>query len=369
MKSKDKTGNISPFIRHSIDGLSPYLADKPEDQISVTRLCFNENLYGPSPAAVKAIVQSALEVHLYPDPGGWELREALQEKHGIPAEQIILGNGADSLITLISTTFLNPGEEVLFCEPTFPIYRSAARIAMGNPRGLPLNETYQFGLDRLLGSITPQTKLIYLCNPNNPTGTILLPEEIETFLKSLPEGILVVLDEAYIDFMETDKVPPTLTWIAEGYPIVSLRTFSKVYGLAGMRIGYAMASSEIIQYLYRVREPFAVSALAIKAASGALTDHQHYQKVTQSIKKEREKLQESFDERNLKYIPSQANFIFVDFGRDSQEICRRLSEYGVLIRCSASWGMPSWARVTVGTPQANQALLRALDRMLADMSR
>lgn len=369
MKKNGKTKAGHLLIRHSIDGLSPYLDDKPENRSSLTRLSLNENLHGPSPAAVKAIVQSALSVHLYPDPGGWELREALQKRHGLPAEQIILGNGADSLITLISTTFLNPGDEVLFCEPTFPIYRSATLISMGIPRTLPLNDAYQFDLEGLFKAITHKTKLIIICNPNNPTGTALRPREIEGFIKDLPEGVLLVLDEAYVDFMEPEEVPPTLTWIGGGYPIISLRTFSKVYGLAGMRIGYAMASKEIIQYLYRTREPFAVSALAIKAAVGGLSDTRHYQKVTRSISEERNKLQREFVKRDLKYIPSQANFIFINFETDSMEVCRRLSGYGVLIRCSRSWGMPTWARVTVGTPQANQTLLRALDKVLADMSR
>jgi len=370
MKKDHKETPRPTLIRHSIDGLSPYLADKPESQTApVTRLCFNENLHGPSPAAVKAIVQAALSVHFYPDPGGWELREALHQKHGLPAAQIILGNGGDSLITLISTTFLNPEDEVLFCEPTFPIYKSATLISMGTPRVFPLNDTYQFDLGALLEAITPKTKLIVICNPNNPTGTVLTPHEMEDFLKRLPEGVIAILDEAYIDFTEPDKIPPTLTWIEEGYPVISLRTFSKAYGLAGMRIGYAMASEEIIQYLYRAREPFAVSTLAIKAAVGALSDMEHYQRVTRSIKEEREKLQKTFAKRGLEYITSQANFIFVNLVTDSQEVCKRLSEFGILIRCSQSWQMPSWARITVGTPQANQALLRALDRVLTDMSR
>jgi len=280
------------------------------------------------------------------------LREALQEKHGIPAEQIILGNGADGLITLISNTFLNPGEEVLFCEPTFPIYRSSTLISMGVPKGIPLDETYRFDLKGLKGAITQKTRLVYLCNPNNPTGTVLPPNEIEQFLRDLPEGILVVLDEAYIDFMDAEKIPPTLTWIEKGYPVISLRTFSKAYGLAGMRVGYALASEEVIQYLYRVREPFVVSSLAIKAAVGALSDIQHYQRVVGSTKEERDRLQKELGKRGLTVVPSQANFIFIDFKMEADEICKRLAEYGILIRCSQSWGMPTWARMSVGTPEA-----------------
>ncbi len=368
--NKKSSGTKTIPVRHSVDGLSPYLADKPEEQASnVTRLCFNENLHGPSPAAVKAIVQSALNVHFYPDPGGWELREALQEKHGIPPEQIVLGNGADGLISLIAQTFIDPGDEVLFCEPTFPIYKSSTIIAMGTPKVLPLDDAYRFDLKGLRETVGPKTKLIYLCNPNNPTGTVLPPGEIEAFLKVLPEGILVILDEAYVDFMDPDKIPPVITWIEEGYPVISLRTFSKAYGLAGMRIGYAMASEEIIQALYKAREPFCVSFLAIKAAVGALSDREHYGKVTQAVKEERERLQAELTRRGLGVIPSQANFIFVEFPSESSEVCQRLSEYGVLIRCSPSWGMPRWARITVGTPQANRVLLRALDSVLGDMSR
>ena len=362
--NKKGSGSRTIPVRHSVDGLSAYLADKPEEPSSAIRLCFNENLYGPSPGAVKAITRYAGEVHLYPDPGGWHLREALAKKHELLPEQIILGNGADSLITLISTTFLDPREEVLFCTPTFPIYESAARIAMGTPVALPLTSRYQFDLNGLRDAITPKTKLIYLCNPNNPTGTVLPPSGIEAFLEEVPEGILVVLDEAYVDFMDAEKTPPIREWISRDLPIISLRTFSKAYGLAGMRVGYAMAAPEIIQALYRVREPFSVSSLAIHAAVGALSDYPHYQKVTGAIKRERERLQKALAERTLSYIPSQANFIFVEFGRDSQEICRAMQENGVLIRCSASWGMPTWARITIGPPEANNTLLQALDKTL-----
>ncbi len=369
MNKKSSRAKTVP-VRRSIGGLSSYLADKPGEQVSnVTRLCFNENLYGPSPAAVKAIVQSALNVHFYPDPGGWELREALQRRHGIPPEQIILGNGSDGLISLIAFTFIDPGDEVLFCEPTFSIYKSSTLIAMGTPKGLPLDDAYRFDLEGLRDAVGPKTKLLYICNPNNPTGTVLAPGDIETFLKALPEGILVVLDEAYVDFMDLDKIPPVLSWIQKGYPVISLRTFSKVYGLAGMRIGYAMASEEVIQALYKVREPFCVSTMAIQAALGALSDTEHYRKVTRAVREERKRLQAELTQRGLKVIPSQANFIFVEFASESDEICRRLTEYGVLIRCSQSWGMPHWARITIGTPQANQALLGALDSVLGDMAR
>ena len=356
-------------IRHSVEGLAPYLSDKPDDRETRARLCFNENLYGPSPAAVKAIVQSALTVHYYPDPSGWELRAALSEKHGIPPEQIILGNGADGLISLISNTFLNPGEEVLYCEPTFPIYYSAALIAMGRPKGIPLDPAYRFDLTGLAEAVTPKTRLVYVCNPNNPTGSILPPREIETFLKKLPEGVLVILDEAYVDFMDEDAVPPVLDWIETGYPVLSLRTFSKAYGLAGMRVGYALASQEVIQTLYKTREPFCVSTLAVKAAVGALSDVQHYRKVTEGIRSERERLQGEIKKRGLDFIPSQANFIFIDFKMEAQTICERLAEYGILIRCSGSWRYPTWARVSIGTPEANQMFLRALDAVLDDVTR
>ncbi len=363
------SGSKSIPIRHSVDGLTPYLTDKPDDREVRARLCFNENLYGPSPAAVKAIVQSALTVHFYPDPGGWELREALSRKHGVPAEQIILGNGADGLISLISNTFLNPEDEVLFCEPTFPIYRSSARIAMGTPRGIPLDAACRFDLEGLLKAMTPKTRLVYVCNPNNPTGTILDPEVIEAFLKKIPEETLVILDEAYVDFMDAEMVPPVTSWIEKGYPVISLRTFSKAYGLAGMRLGYALAAREIIENLYKAREPFCVSALAVKAGAGALSDTGHYRKVTEGIRRERQGLQDALKKRGLSVIPSQANFIFFDLGMDAEGICRRLAEYGILIRCSPSWKMPTWARVSVGIPEANRLFLRALDAVLDDMTK
>ena len=370
MKQSKEISGESPRtipVRHSVDGLTAYLTDKPENSPDAIRLCFNENLFGPSPEVIKAISAAAAQIHLYPDPNGWELKEILSQKHHIPPEQIILGNGADSLITLLSTTFLNPNEEVLFCEPTFPIYRSAARIALGIPKGIPLDPSQRFDLQGLLHAITPRTKIIYLCNPNNPSGTILPPDEIASFLRAVPNQVLVVLDEAYVDFTEDKMRPPTLTWIREGAPLISLRTFSKAYGLAGIRIGYAMASRSIIDALYRVREPFSVSSLAIKAAVAALKDTSHYKRVIQSIVDERTRLQLSLSNRGLHFIPSQANFIFVDFHRDSQAICHHLSQHGILIRCSASWKMPTWARITIGPNSLNTTLLSSLDKILKDM--
>ena len=360
-----KTDLLFRIVRHSVDGLSPYLADKPDDHTDALRLCFNENLIGPSPKAVKAIVQAALNVHLYPDPGGWKIREQLSRRHKLPEDAFILGNGADSLISLISMTFLNPGDEVIFCEPTFPIYKSATLISMGTPRTLPLDDAYRFDLDAMIDTMTSKTKLVYLCNPNNPTGTIHTPGNIEAFLKKMPEGALLILDEAYVDFMDDHSVPPVTTWIKEGYPVISLRTFSKAYGLAGIRIGYAMAAAELISYLFRAREPFAVSSLALAAAGGALEDVQHYQKTVATLTGEREILQQEFSRRGLSFIPSQANFIFVNFQKNAQAICDALARRGILIRSSASWEMPTWARVSVGTPEANKRFLAALDSALA----
>jgi histidinol-phosphate aminotransferase len=360
-----KTEILSGLVRRSVSGLTPYLADKPDNHENALHLCFNENLMGPSPKAVKAIVQAALKVHLYPDPGGWDLREQLSRQHKLPTGAFILGNGADSLISLISMTFLNPGDEVIFCEPTFPIYKSATLISMGIPKGLPLDDAYRFDLEAMAGAITSRTKLVYLCNPNNPTGTLRAPDEIESFLKRIPDGALVIFDEAYVDFMDTEFIPPTTDWIKAGYPLISLRTFSKAYGLAGIRIGYAMAAEEIIAYLFRTREPFAVSSLALAAAGGALADTQHYQGVIETLTREREILQQEFSKRGLPFIPSQANFILVNLQTDAQTICNTLAGRGVLIRCSASWEMPTWARVSIGTPQANKQFLEALDGLLA----
>ena len=355
-------------VRHSVEALSPYLTDRPDNREVRARLCFNENLYGPSPMAVKAMVQAALNVHFYPDPGGWKLREILSRKHGLPPEQIILGNGGDGLISLITNTFLNPDDEVLYCEPTFPIYHSATRIAMGIPKGIPLDAGYRFDLEGLKQAISEKTRIIFLCNPNNPTGTVVPPAAIEAFLETLPEGILVVLDEAYVDFMDARMVPPVRSWIEKGWPLISLRTFSKAYGLAGMRIGYALASREIVGELYKAREPFCVSMLALEAAVGALSDPEHYEKVIGGVRKERQRLQNEIEKRGFTVIPSQTNFIFIDFKMEAREVCDRLAEYGVLIRCSPSWGLPTWARMSIGTPEINQVFLRALDAVLGELT-
>src|SRR5699024_10565437 len=272
-KSQDRKGVHHMKWRGFVEQISPYVPGKSIEAVKkeynlteVHRLASNENPLGPSEKAKEAMAEAAMEAHLYPDTSALSLRETLADLYGVTSDEILTGNGADNVISLVVSAYVNEGDEVLYCTPTFPAYRSSTLLMGGVPVEVPLKEDFTYDLEAMQASITPKTKLVFICNPNNPTGTIVDKAALEKFIQEVPDHVLVILDEAYIEYV-TDVVYKTgIDFYKDGYPVLTIRTFSKFYSLAGLRIGYALGSKEVLDPILRLREPFALNRIAIAAA-------------------------------------------------------------------------------------------------------
>jgi histidinol-phosphate aminotransferase len=353
------------FLRRGIERLKAYVPGRGIEEVAtefglseVTKLASNENALGPSPRAVEAIQKILNGLHRYPEGGANALRECLGEKLGVAPEEIIVGNGGDDVLSVLARTFLNDGDEAIIPQPTFSPYAHVTLIMGGKVVPSPLRD---FGVDLqdVRSKINKQTKLIFLCSPNNPTGTIITEGELDSFLADLPDQILVLLDEAYGDFVNDPNWPNSLTRFRQN-PLIVLRSFSKIYGLAGLRVGYGIGSREFIQYMNRVREPFNVNQLAQVAAMAALDDEEFRNRTIRTIQEERQRLYEAFERMGYSYLKSQANFIFVRVG-DGDEMMGKLMQKGLSVRPGSAFGCPDWIRITVGLPEENRRLLRALE--------
>jgi len=327
------------------------------------KLASNENLLGPSPKAVAAIRKELPNIYLYPEGPCTILRKALAKKFAIPERMVVISNGADNLILMIANAFVNEGEEVVVADPTFSVYTNVTQVMGGKPIKVKLKD-FTHDLDTMLKKINRKTKLVFICNPNNPTGTTVSLKAFNSFLSKIPKRVIVVLDEAYGDFVEEAFYPNGLDYIKKEEQVIVLRTFSKVYGLAGLRIGYALGRRDLVDCLYQVRDPFPVHRLAQVAAVAALDDEDHAIRSIQMVYEGRKYLYKELDRMGLSYIPSQANFIFVDFEKDSEEVFQALLREGIIIRPGKVWGFPTFARVTIGRMEDNQRFIRALKKIL-----
>ena len=327
------------------------------------KLASNENLLGPSPKAVEAIRKELPTIYLYPEGPCTLLRGALSQKFQLPEKRVVISNGADNLILMIANAFINEGDEVVMADPTFPVYTNVTQIMGGKVVKVKLRD-YTHDLNGMLKKVNRKTKLVLVCNPNNPTGTTVSQEPFNQFLSKLPDRVIVILDEAYGDFVEDPFYPNGLDYIKDGRQMIVLRTFSKVYGLAGLRIGYALGREDLIDCLYQVRDPFPVHRLAEVAAVAALRDQEHAVRSIQMVYEGKRYLYKELDKMGLIYVPSQANFVFVDFQRSSEEIFLALLEEGVIIRPGKTWGYPTCARVTIGRMEDNQRFIKALRKIL-----
>lgn len=325
------------------------------------KLASNENVLGPSPRALKAIQRELTKIHLYPEGPCSILREALAQKLSLPEKGIVISNGADNLILMIGCAFVNEGDEVIMAYPTFSVYTNMTQILGGKPIQVRLKE-FTHDLDGIFKRVTRKTKLIFICNPNNPTGTTIKREAFDSFLSALPDRVIVVLDEAYGEFVEDPSSPRGLDYVGKKQ-VILLRTFSKVYGLAGLRIGYALGREDLIHCLYQVRDPFPVHRLAQVAAVASLKDERHAARSIQMVTEGRKYLYKELDKIGLSYVSSQANFLFVDFEKDSEEIFRKLLGEGIIIRPGKPWGYPTYGRVTIGRKGDNQRFIRALKKI------
>ena len=327
------------------------------------KLASNENLLGPSPKAVAAIRKDLSNIYLYPEGPCTVLRQALAERFSSPERMVVISNGADNLLLMIANAFVNEGDEVLMSTPTFPVYTNVTQMMGGRPIKVKLKD-FTYDLDGMLRKVSRKTKLVFICNPHNPTGTTISRASFDDFLSRLANRVIVVFDEAYGDFVEDPRSPNGLDYIKGERPFLLLRTFSKVYGLAGLRIGFAMGREDLVDCLYQVKESFPVHRLAQVAAVAALKDEDHAIKSIQLVYEGRRYLYKELDRMGLSYVSSQANFIFIDFGRDSREVFQALLHEGVIIRPGYIWGYETFARVTVGRMEDNKRFIQGLKKAL-----
>ena len=360
------------LVNKNLLGISPYVPGKPISEVQrelglteVHKLASNENLMGPSPKAVEAMKKAAGDVNYYPDGGCYYLTQAIAAKLGVAPEQVVIGNGTDELIRLVCNIMLNSGVEVIFGHPSFVMYTISSTVMDAKIKMVPLRDTYTIDLRGILDAITEKTRLIFIANPNNPTGTIVKKKETDEFVKALPPGVLAVFDEAYFEYAQDPDYPNAVDYLRDGAPVCSMRTFSKVYGLAGLRVGYGAFPKEIAAVMHRVRNPFNVNQLAQDAALAAIDDDAHVAAAQKFNADGKKYLCENFDRLGLPYAPSEANFVLVDVKSESQAVFDALLKKGVIVRPGKFLGFPSHLRVSVSTPEGNEAFIRALEEVLA----
>ncbi|WP_281645503.1 histidinol-phosphate transaminase [Parendozoicomonas sp. Alg238-R29] len=366
------------FLTSAVKGvqtLQPYQPGKPVselarelglDEAGIVKLASNENPLGPSKAVLDVIHHEMAELSRYPDGGGFELKSALSEKLKVDAEAITLGNGSNDVLDLIVRSWVAPGDEVVFSEHAFAVYPISTLAASGVPVKVPAVD-YGHDLDAMAEAITEKTRVVFIANPNNPTGTWLSRDAIADFLKKVPERVLVVLDEAYCEYIAEPSYPDGLQWLGQYSNLVVTRTFSKIYGLAGLRVGYSISSAAIAGVLNRVRHPFNVNSLALAAAVAALGDDDY---VDQSRKLNSEGMaliRSGLEKLGLGYISSLGNFLTFDTGQSGEAVYNALLRRGVIVRPVTGYGLPQHLRVSIGTMKENQSFLDALPDALAEV--
>jgi histidinol-phosphate aminotransferase len=355
---------VTPCCRH----LRPYPPGKPIEEVErelghqAIKLASNENPLGPSPLALEAVRRCLQRASFYPDGGGYYLRRKLAKLHQTSMSQVILGAGSTELIELAAKSCVAPGDEVVISESSFYIYETATLSMGGRLVKVPMRDL-TCDLEAMARAVTPRTKIVYLANPNNPTGTLFRADEFERFLGTVPARTLVVLDEAYCDYVDTPDYSRSLSEVKAGKNVLVLRTFSKVHGLAGLRIGYAVGCEELIEVLNRVRSPFNASSVAQAAALAALDDDEHVARSIESNRREMKFLMRELTALGVGYTPSEANFLLIDTGRDCDDDFMRLLHEGVIVRPMKLYGFPTRLRVTVGTHEDNVTFLEALARV------
>jgi len=331
----------------------------PED---IIKLASNENPLGPSPKAKEAMIAEVDFAHLYPDGGGYKLRNALAQKHDVEFENVVLGNGSNEIIELLCHSFLKPGVSLIAAEHAFVVYKLMATLFGADYIEVP-DPGFVHDLDAMADAITPETRLVFIANPNNPTGTLVKQAEIDRFIDRLPDHVVAVFDEAYYEFLE--EAPDTLRYVREGRNVCVMRTFSKAQGLSALRIGYGFAPPHIAGLLNRSRQPFNANAIAQAAALAAINDQEHIEATVQNNKEGIAFFENAFEQRNWEFIPSHANFVLVKVG-DGDHVFQELLKKGVIVRAMRGYKLPEWVRISVGTPPQNQRCLQELDTLLSD---
>ena len=357
-------------VHPGIEKLVPYDPGKPIEELQremglkrVIKLASNENSLGPSPKAREAIKRALLSIHRYPDGSCYYLKNKAAQKLGVSTENLLFGNGSNELIELLMRTYLCPGDKVIYGEPSFVVYRLISLAINVEGVGVPLkNLTYD--LLAIAQAVDERTKIVFVNNPNNPTGTMVSHEEVMRFLEEIPRDVIVVFDEAYIEFVENKDFPQLIPLVLkEKRPLVLMRTFSKIYGLAGLRIGYGIAPTQMVDYMNRVRQPFNVNLLAQVAAMAALDDEEHVEQSRKMVQEGKRFLYSELERLKIEYVPSETNFFLINVG-EGERVFHALLKKGVIVRNMAGYGLPQYIRVTVGTQEENTIFLEALREVL-----
>jgi histidinol-phosphate aminotransferase len=356
------------YVRH----IAPYIPGKPIGELArefglaeadIVKLASNENPRGPSPAVRAAIAAATDELSRYPDGNGFALKSVLAERHGVDAGQIVLGNGSNDILELATQAFLTPGDSAVYSRHAFAVYPLATQAR--GAHGIEV-AALEFGHDlhAMRAAIAPHTRIVFVANPNNPTGTWIEPPALKAFIASVPASVLIVLDEAYNEYLEPAQCAPSAAWVAEHPNLLVSRTFSKAHGLAALRVGYGIMDAKVADMLNRVRQPFNVNALAQAAALAALADHGYVDESRTLNRDGKRQLEDGVRALGLRFVPSHANFVLIEVG-DGGRVYHRLLQAGVIVRPVANYGLPQWLRVTIGLAEENRRFLTALAAALA----
>jgi len=350
--------------------LEPYVAGKPLEELereygitNAIKLASNENPLGPSPLAARAIRKAIEKLHRYPNGGSYDLCQRISDRLNLKRENIVLGNGSDDIIAMLGQVLLQPGAEAILPQPAFLFYKIMISSCGAIPVGVPL-KSHATDLDGMLDRISPKTRLIFLTNPHNPTGSLIAKKDFDSFIEDLPSNIVVVLDEAYIEFVRDTDYPNSAEYLQSEKTVVGLRTFSKAYGLAGIRIGYGLMPPFLTELLHRVRQPFNVNSLANVAAIAALDDKEFLASTLRLVHDELDFLYAGLDNLGIRYIKSQANFFLIQVGKNADDVFEDLLKLGVIVRSMTSYGYPDCVRVNIGLHAENVRLLESLAKVL-----
>lgn len=365
------TCDFIALAAQGVQGLTPYIPGKPVEELerelgisNIIKLASNENPLGPSPKVLAALEQVKADLTRYPDGNGFKLKQALSRHLGVALDTITLGNGSNDVLEIIARAYLAPGDEAIYSQYAFAVYPISVQ-AVGATGIVTPAIHYGHDLDAMAAAITAKTKLIFIANPNNPTGTWFGKTAWEAFMARVPENVLVVLDEAYIEYVEDAGALDGLHYVNRYPNLIVSRTFSKAYGLAGLRVGYCISHPQVANVLNRVRQPFNVDSFALAAATAVLGDADYLQRSRQANRDGMALLVAGFKKRGLDFIPSAGNFITVHVGRDAGPLYQALLKEGVIVRPVANYGLPRSLRISIGLPQENQRFLDALTRVLA----
>jgi len=362
--------SMQGFANRFVCDLQAYEPGKPIEETArelglrpeeIVKVASNENPLGPSPLAKEAMRREVERAQLYPDGGGWALRGALAERHGVAMGNVVLGNGSNEIIELLCHGFLNPGASLVAAEHAFVVYKLMATLFGAKYIEVP-DPGFVHDLEAMIAAITEETRLVFVANPNNPTGTLVGEDDIERFMARLPGHVVAVFDEAYHEFLADP--PDTVKYVKEGRNVCVMRTFSKAHGLAALRVGYGLAPEGLAEVLHKARQPFNVNAVAQAGALAALGDHEHVARTVANNRAGVDFLQDAFRQRGLEFVPSSANFVLVNV-RDGDAVFQAMLERGVIVRAMRGYKLPGWVRITAGTPGQNERCLDALDAALA----